>query len=199
MAEAEEIVRRAWQELPPGDRDLLQEIGADQWQVCRRALGIYADELLRSAGCGSLSATEIAWANDALGLWVPRLRMVLINESHPALDGLDDSSLVYRLSRVAWHEWGHALSFDRIEEEDIAAGRHYVELLPEGFVRGKGYRRREYTHEVVAEIYATLMAWRRQRKTEKPPWLHSEVYELVRRAVGWNQRDCGPYTSCLRA
>jgi hypothetical protein len=199
MAEAEEIVRRAWQELPQGDRDLLQEIGADQWQVCRRELGTYLDELLRSAGHDSLPATEIAWTNAALGLWVPALRVVLINESHSALEGLDDSSLVYRLSQVAWHEWGHALSFDRIEEEDIAAGRHYVELLPEGFVRGRGYRRRDYTHEVVAEIYATLMARRREGNTGRPPWLHPEVYELVRRAVGWNQRNCRTNTFCPRA
>jgi hypothetical protein len=73
----------------------------------------YADELLRSAGGGSLPEAEIARANDALGLWVPELRVVLINESHSAFDGLDDPTLTYDLSRVAWHEWGHALSIDR--------------------------------------------------------------------------------------
>lgn len=187
FTEAEEIVRQAWRELPRGDRDLLKAISADQWQVCERALGTYTDELLRSADRGSLSAEEIARANDALALWVPELRVMLINDGHPAFDGLDGSTLAYDLSRVAWHEWGHALSLDRAGEEDIAAGERYVELLPEGLtklVRQAGYRRREYTHEVIAEIYAILMIRRRQGKTGRPPWLHPEVYELVRRVAG---------------
>lgn len=190
MGEANDIVEKAWQDLPHADRNLLEAISADRWQVCGLALGTYTDELLRSADRGSLSASEIARANDALALWVPELRVVLINESHPAFDGLDSSSLAYDLSRVAWHEWGHALSIDRAGEDDIAAGERYVGLLPKGlanFVRQAGYRRREYTHEVVAEIYAMLMILRRQGKTGRPRWLHPEVYELVRRVAGWNQ------------
>ena|GEM_PF-220465 len=185
-----EIVRQAWRELPQGDRNLLERISADQWQVCSRPLGTYTDELLRSGDRGSLGESEIARANDALALWIPDLRVMLINESHPAFDGLDESSLDYDLSRVAWHEWGHALSIDRTGEDDIAAGNRYVELLPDGlamFVRQAGYRRREYTHEVVAEIYAILMIRRRQGTIGRPPWLHPEVYELVRRVAGWNQ------------
>jgi hypothetical protein len=187
---ADEIVRQAWRELPPGDRNLLERIGADQWRVCGWSLGTYTDELLRSADRGSLGESEVARANDALALWIPDLRVMLINESHPAFDGLDEPSLKYDLSRVAWHEWGHALSIDRTGENDIADGGHYVELLPDGlamFVRQAGYRRREYTHEVVAEIYAILMIRRRQGTTGRPPWLHPEVYELVRRVAGWNQ------------
>lgn len=106
--------------------------------------------------------------------------------SHSALDGLDASTFGYDLSRMAWHEWGHALSID-LAEEDIAADQRSVELLPESLaklVRQAGYRRREYTHEVVAEIYAILMIRRRQGKTGRPPWLHPEVYELVRRVAG---------------
>lgn len=187
---ADKIVRQAWLELPRGDRDLLKAINADQWQACEQPLGQYTDELLRSAGRQSLPANEIARADVALALWVPDLRVVLINVNHPAFDGLDGPTFAYDLSRVAWHEWGHALSIDRAEEEDIAAGERYVELLPEGLaklVRQAGYRRREYTHEVVAEIYAILMIWRRQGKTGRPPWLHPEVYELVRRVAGWSQ------------
>lgn len=133
---------------------------------------------------------EIARANKAVALWVADLRVVLINESHEAFDGLDGSSLAYNLSRVAWHEWGHALSLDRAEQDDIAAGERYVGLLPEGFaklVREAGYRPREYTHEVVAEVYSMLMGRRRAGQTERPPWLHAEVYEVVRKVVGWNQ------------
>jgi hypothetical protein len=188
--DANEIVRRAWLELSSGDRSLLESIRADQWEVCGRPLGSYTDELLRSADRGSLGTGEIARANAALALWVPPLKLVLINESHPAFDGLDGPTLVYDLSRVAWHEWGHALSLDRATADDIAAGEHYVRLLPAPIakiVRQAGYRRREYTHEVVAEVYSMLMARRRLGQTGKPPWLDAEVYELVRRIAGWNQ------------
>jgi hypothetical protein len=187
---ATDIVERAWRELPRGDRHLLEAIHADKWRLCDRALGACADELLRSAGLGSLPTKEVSRANDALALWVPDLRVVLINECHPAFDGLDGPTLAYDLSRVAWHEWGHALSIDRAEQDDIAAGEHYVELLPDSlakFVREAGYRPREYTHEVVAEVYWMLMARRRLGQTGRPPWLHVEVYELVRRVAGWNQ------------
>ncbi|MGE5335808.1 MAG: hypothetical protein ACM3JL_00075 [Nitrososphaerota archaeon] len=184
---ADEILRRAWRELPRRDRNLLEAISADKWEVCGRPLGTYTDELLRSADREPLPEREISRANDALALWIPDLRVMLINASHPAFDGLDGPTLTYDLSRVAWHEWGHALSLDRAGEEDIAAGARYVELLPEGLaklVRQAGYRRREYTHEVVAEIYAILMVRRRQGKTGRPSWLHPEVYELVRRVAG---------------
>lgn len=187
---ATEIVRRAWQELPPDDRRLLEEIRADQWEVCDQPLGTYADQMLRSAGCGSLSADQIASRNGALALWVPDLLLVLINEKHPAFDNLNEPTAVFNLSRIAWHEWGHALSYHRAGEEDIAAGGQYVELLPPGMariVRQAGYRRREYTHEVVAEVYSMLMARRRLGQVGKPPWLDTEIYELVRRVAGWNQ------------
>lgn len=187
---ANDIVRRAWLEMPREDRNLLESISADQWEVCGRPLGTYTDELLRSAGCDSLSSNQISSRNGALALWVPQLRVVLINEGHPAFDSLNEPTLVYDLSRIAWHEWGHALSLDRAEEGDIAAGEHFVDLLPAGvarLVRQAGYRRREYTHEVVAEVYSMLMARRRLGQVGKPPWLHAEIYELVRRVAGWNQ------------
>jgi len=98
---ASEVVQRAWLELPSGDRNLLEAIGANQWQVCVRALGTFADELLRSAGHGSLPPGEIARANKAVALWVADLRVVLINEGHEAFNGLDGLSLAYNLSRVA--------------------------------------------------------------------------------------------------
>lgn len=187
---AGEIVGQAWLELPRGDRSLLEAIGADQWQVCERPLGVVADEMLRSADCGPFPSSEIARANRAVALWVVHLRVVLVNEQHHAFGGLDSASVVYNLSRVAWHEWGHALSLDRAEHGDIAAGERLLGMLPEGFakvVRTAGYRSNEYTHEIVAEVYSMLIGRRRVGQTGKPPWLPKEIYELVRRVVGWNQ------------
>jgi hypothetical protein len=91
---------------------------------------------------------------------------------------------------VAWHEWGHALAFHQATQTDVTAGSRLLELAPAQLaanVRAADYRQREYTHEIVAEVYALLLARRRQGVTGRPPWLHAEIYELVRRVVGWNR------------
>ena len=65
----------------------------------------------------------------------------------------------------AWHEWGHALSIGLCSAEDIAAGRRLLELAPEVIresIRKGGYRSSQYTHELVANVYALLMIRRRQ-------------------------------------
>jgi hypothetical protein len=43
---AEAIVRFAWQDLPIYDRQLLDNIGASQWQITTQTLGRAADDLL---------------------------------------------------------------------------------------------------------------------------------------------------------
>ena len=116
---------------------------------------------------------------------------MLINVSHPSLGGLDAPTLAYALARIAWHEWAHALSIHRATEDDVLAGRRLLEQVPSALaenVRSSGYLRREYTHEIVAEIYAMLMIRRRlDGAADRPDWLSQEVYDLVRRVAGWNQ------------
>ena len=92
--------------------------------------------------------------------------------------------------RTFWHEWGHALSLARATTSDVAAGEYLLGLAPSGvgeYIRGQGYRQRQYTHEVIAEIYALLMARRRRGETGRPPWLDDELYDLLRRVCGWNE------------
>jgi hypothetical protein len=48
-------------------------------------------------------------------------------------------------------------------------------------------RERQYTHEVIAEIYAVVMARRRRGETGQPAWLDDELYDLLRRVCGWNE------------
>ena len=65
-----------------------------------------------------------------------------------------------------------------------------LDLAPEGVrdgIRRAGYRRREYAHELIAEVYALLMARRRRGQVGKPPWLDDEIYEFVRRVCGWSE------------
>jgi len=191
LALARRVVAEAWRELPKEASSLLESIRADSWEVTDRPLGTYADELRRSGGFGALSESDRRRADGAVGLWLPEPRLVLINVSHPSLDGLDASTLAYALARIAWHEWAHALSIHRATEVDVLAGKRLLDQVPPALaenVRSSGYLRREYTHEIVAEIYAMLMIRRRlDGAADRPDWLSQEVYDLVRRVAGWNQ------------
>ena len=130
-----------------------------------------------SAGLPALDESDQRTNDIALGLWVRDLRIVLIDAGHEAHAGLDARSYEAALARVAWHEWGHALSVDRATPSDVAAGARLLDKAPEGIamiIRSGGYRSRELTHELVAEIYAVLMARRRRGQIRKPEWLADE-------------------------
>src|SRR4051794_387574 len=181
---------RAWADLPPADRGLLEAIRADQRDATVRPLGIYTDELRRSAGYASFPEAERQRQDAAAGLWIPELRLVLLNAAHTGFQNLDQRSLEWALTRVAWHEWGHALAFHRATNEDVSRGEDFLELAPSSMaehVRTADYRQREYAHEIVAEVYALLLARRRRGVTGRPPWLDQKIYELVRRVVGWSR------------
>ena len=75
---------------------------------------------------------------------------------------------------------------------DVAGGRRLLELAPEGVresIRKGGYRSSEYTHELVANVYALLMIRRRQDLSERPQWLNEEIYKLVVRVTGWTETE----------
>ncbi len=114
---------------------------------------------------------------------------MLIDAGHEQYAGLDPSAWEASLAHVAWHEWAHALSLARATEDDVASGRALLNAAPEGvaeFIRGGGDGARQYTHELVAETFVLLMSRRRRGQTGQPPWLADEIYELVRRVVGWS-------------
>jgi hypothetical protein len=146
------------------------------------------DAFLRSAGQRGLSADARHRLNLALGVWLHELRIILLDVGHPKLAGLDQATYEAFLMRTAWHEWGHALSVVRCSQEDVAGGRKLLERTPTGLresIRQAGYRSTEYTHELVAETYALLLARRRRGATGRPSWLDSEIYNLVKRVTGW--------------
>ena len=189
LARAAKLVNLAWQDLPPQDRSLLESVGAAQHDVIDRPLGAHLAELLASAGALALSTPDRLRLDRAVGVWVPELRVVLIDAGHSALTGLDDGSYEVMVVRAAWHEWGHALSLARATPEDVSDGERRLSLAPPGIakvIRSAGYRRGEYTHELVAETYALLMARRRRGEGGKPAWLNDEIWALMRRVCGWN-------------
>jgi hypothetical protein len=187
---AERIVDLAWRDLPIEHRRLLESIGAAQWKIVDEPLASSVDGLLRSAGFPRMSQTDRLELAHAVGVWIEELRVVLIDAGHSVLAVLDDPTFEMIVVRTAWHEWGHALSVVRAESGDVADGQRLLGLAPEGVserIRRAGYRRSEYTHELVAETYALLMSRRRRGEAGKPPWLAEDIYQLVRRVSGWNE------------
>jgi hypothetical protein len=132
LAFAERVLDLAWADLPPRHRELLEAIGAEGWDATGRPLGTYADELLRSAGYRGLDLPSRIGRDRARGLWIPELRVVLVNAVHPDYQGLDGPSCENALARVAWHEWGHALSLHGATREDLAAPSKIQRLSSEG-------------------------------------------------------------------
>jgi hypothetical protein len=87
---ADRVMQLAWLSLPPAHRRLLEAIGASQWQALNERLGASADSFLRSAGHHALSRSARIGLDHAVAVWIPDLRIVLLNTGHPALAGLDD-------------------------------------------------------------------------------------------------------------
>jgi hypothetical protein len=188
-AKAEEVVKVAWDRLPRPHRNLLESIGASQWEIVLGPLGEVADNYLRSARERRWPESARAEANRAFGVWVRELRIVLIRENHPKLAGLDAPTREEFLARVAWHEWGHALSVARCSAEHVAQGEHFLNVAPPGIakrIRDAGYRDREFTYELIAETYALLMLRRLKGGSGQPSWLHGEIYGLVKETIGWS-------------
>lgn len=190
LRRADGSVRLAWGQLPAAHRELLKEIGASQWQVTREPLGPVVDGLLRSAGHTGLSPAGQASMDDAVAVWIVQLRLMVLDAGHESLEGLDERAYDESVSTTAWHEWAHALSVELCSREDIAAGPRLLELAPEGIrevIRGGGYHSGQYTHELVANVYALLMNRRRQDLLDRPQWLNEEIYKLVVRVTGWTE------------
>lgn len=190
LERARGLVASAWKDLPSAHKSLLRNVCADQWKVEDGPLGRCAHDLLRSAGQSGLSAGQQVDLDSALGVWLPTLRLVLIDAGHRQYAGLETSAYEAALARVAWHEWAHALGVVRATSDDVAAGARLLGLAPPGVgegIRRAGYGPRDYTHELIAEIYALLMARRRRNQDGQPEWLADEIYQLVRRVCGWDQ------------
>jgi hypothetical protein len=182
--DTEELVQLAWDALPPAHRRLLTQVGASQWEIVKRGLGYATEERLISAGQTPPSKARTAAGNEALGMWIPGLRLVLINEMHSALLSADVATGEALLTWVAWHEWGHALSVTNPSPHDPGEGVRLVVLAPEGIrerIRRGNYPRREYIHELIAETYALLMRERIEGRPGQPPWLPNEIYQLISR------------------
>ena len=103
--QADRVVQSAWLSLPHDHRELLEEIGASQWQTVDRPLGETANRFLRSAGFSPFTDATRSELDGALGVWLPKLRIVLVDVGHPRLADLDQKSQEAFIAHIAWHEW----------------------------------------------------------------------------------------------
>ena len=152
----EDLVQLAWDALPSRHRQLLEQIGASRWEIVDRALG----------------------------MWVPELRLVLINDGHQELRSADPPTREALVTWIAWHEWGHALSVTGFSNHDPSEGARLLGLAPPGIrerIRKGGYRRSQYIHELIAETYALLMRESVEGRPGRPKWLPDEIYQLTTR------------------
>lgn len=85
-------------------------------------------------------------------MWVPELRLLLINEAHPELAGAEGARLL-------------AMAPAGIRER----------------IRRGDYARSQYIHELIAETYALVMRERIQGRPGQPLWLATEIYQLIAR------------------
>ena len=90
---------------------------------------------------------------------------------------------------------------DTASENDLT-DRESLQLAPAGlraFIRCAGYRRGEYLHELVTEIYSLLMSRGRRGQIRQPAWLDDELYARrpssvapILAAWGWALRSTIP-------
>jgi hypothetical protein len=183
-ATTQQLIQVAWDTLPASHRRVLRQVGASRWEIVDRPLGEVTEELLRSAGRTPLSNVQTEEDNKALGIWLPDLRLMLINEGHPEILSADSRTREALLTWVAWHEWGHALSVASHAPHDPSEGARLRALAPAGIqerIRRGNYPRTEYIHELIAETYALLMRESVEGRPGQPPWLPDEIYQLMTR------------------
>jgi hypothetical protein len=183
-------VQNAMASLPTSYRRLLEGVGAIEYEVVDRPIGEAVDHYRRSAGLPGLPQAEQKRLADAYGVWIKDLGVVLIRGDHPQLRGLAPAAVEQFISRVVWHEVGHALSVARCSWQDRRNGRRLLERCPDGIaedIRSANYGVPSYTHEVVAEVFALLMERRQRGQGGKPGWLDPEIYDLICRVTGWTE------------
>jgi hypothetical protein len=106
-----------------------------------------------------------------------------------AVSGLDPSTRRILLRGIAWHEYGHALSFTRATREHRARGLELLALLPEGLretIQYPGrYRTDQVFDEVIANVYALLVGRIHDDGYSCPAYLHPAVFSAFKEVIPW--------------
>jgi hypothetical protein len=183
-------VKNAMASLTASHRQLLEGVGAVQYEVVTQQLGQAVDDFRLSAGLQGLPRAERTRLGAAFGVFIKDLGVILIRGDHPRLRGLEPVAAEQFIARVVWHEVGHALSIGRCSWQDRRSGQRLLDLCPAGIaedVRSANYGVLSYTHEVVAEVFALLMERKQHGQGGRPRWLDPEIYDLICRVTEWTE------------
>jgi hypothetical protein len=129
-------VRVARSKLPAEHRALLEQLSARDLIVEG-----WPDEVLNLYRTLRERPPEVEELRAALAAWLPQLRVVAFNGPllREFLADLDAASVRRTIERLAWHEYGHALSVTRAPDELRRNGVRLLELLPDGLRRAIDY------------------------------------------------------------
>ena len=129
--------------------------------------------------------------DDVAATWLDGLRTVALNAGGliETVRGLDPSTRRALLRGIAWHEYGHALSFTRATREHRARGPELLALLPEGLretIRYPGrYRSDQVFDEIIANVYALLVGRIHNDGYSCPAYLHPTVFSAFEEVIPW--------------
>ncbi len=125
-------------------------------------------------------------------MWLQSVRVVAYNGPLlvTALGELGRDYEVHQpvIDSLAWHEYGHALSFTRSTTEQRRDGVRLLELLPPNLRQSiyypGGYRRHEVFDEVMAHVYP-LMVGRAVRGNgyARPAFLAPDIFKAFTEVV----------------
>ncbi len=180
-------VRTARAVLPAEHRSLLEQIGVQETVIEDWPDGV--QDLYRTIGETPPVGSSLL---GALAVWLNGLRLVAFNGPclRTATRGLSPAARKELLAAIAWHEYGHALSFVRSTAEQRREGIRLLEMLPtqmRGSIDYPGsYRRSEVFDEVIATVYAVMVArYVRSDEYGRASYLPPEVFEAFKEVIPW--------------
>jgi hypothetical protein len=177
-------IRLARSCIPSSHRALLEQLNVQEAAVYDWPDGVM--DMYRTLKERPPRRSQIA---SALALWLPERRTAAFNAAmlEVAVDGLNTSSMRAKIHPLAWHEYGHALSFMRSTSELRASGPALMALLPDGLRDAVSveYEQRQIFDEVVATVYANLVGRVRDHGYRQPGYLPPRLYAAFREVIPW--------------
>ncbi len=181
-------IRAARAALPAEHRELLDQIGVQE-----TAIDDWPDGVINLYATLREPPPTRQELQGAAATWLNELRTVAFNAPavlHVARE-LDESSRRTIVARIAWHEYGHALSLTRATREHRKRGPELLALLPEGLREtidypGR-YRTSQVFDEIVATIYSVIVGRVRTDGYFRPAYLHADVFAAYQEVIPWPQ------------
>jgi hypothetical protein len=181
-------IRAARAALPAEHRELLDQLGVQE-----TAIDDWPDGLIDLYATLREPTPTPQELDGAAATWLNGLRTVAFNAAavlHVARD-LDEPSRRTIVARIAWHEYGHALSLTRATREHRERGPELLALLPEGLREtidypGR-YRTSQVFDEIVATIYSVIVGRVRSDGYFRPTYLHADVFAAFQEVIPWPQ------------